>query len=380
MKYLLVTIGVDNFGKLSFIQSFLLYFTIIVDYGFNITATREIARSKTKEEISTIFANTMTAKFLLLLFCSFAYLLLVLSIPKFSINASLYFLFWGVVVGGCLFPQWYFQGIQRMGYITLVNVIIKVLLLISVFIFVKTSADTKIVPAIYSISFIIPGVYAFYLAYKNCNKCSPKKRQVIIAYKQGFPIFLSTAVSTILNGSTIFILGFIVTNAITGYYAGYDKLIHACTMLFAPITTAIYPHVSTLISQNKNAGIGYIKKSAFLTVTLAIVLSLLLAALSKWIIPIIFTSDYLYYKGLLYILLGWMIFSVANNFIGIQYLTCIGESKIYAKLLTFSGIVTLILIFLFTKKFSCYGAATAILIGEALLTLLMVSTIKVKKL
>ena len=75
-----------------------------------------------------------------------------------------------------------------------------------------------------------------------------------------------------------------------------------------------------------------------------------------------------------------MIFSVANNFIGVQYLTCIGQSKLYAILMTFSGIATVLLILFLTQKYSCYGTAFAILIGELVLTVTMLGSIKIKKL
>lgn len=381
MKYLLVTIGVDNFGKISFIQSLLLYFSIIIDYGFNITATRDIARSKTKEEISKIFVNTMMAKLILLLICTIFYTILIFTVPKFSANASLYFLFWGVVIGNCLFPIWYFQGIQKMGYITIVNAIIKVILLLSVFIFVQSPSETIRVPIIYSISFLVPGIYAFHLAYNKCiRNISPSLNNIKSAYKQGLPIFISSSISSILNGSTIFIMGFLVTDSIIGYYSGFDKLSRGILVLFTPITTAIYPHISSLIANDKKKGISYIRKYAEFTITLAAIIVITTSVFSRWIIPFLFTADFLQYSKLLYILLIWVIFSVANNFLGLQYLTCIGQSKLYAILMTICCTTALVMIFILTPIFSCYGTAISVLIGEALLTILMLTCIIIKKL
>lgn len=381
MKYLIVTIGLENFGLISFVQSFILYFTIFTDYGFNITATRDIARSDSSEEVAAIFSSTITAKILLLLLSTVIYTILVLTVSKFSANESLYFLFWGVVIGGCLFPQWYFQGVQKMGYITIVNVIIKVILLLSVLVFVKSPYDTLLVPAIYSVSFILPGVYALYLAWHDLNSFTrPTKGEIMFAYRRGLPIFISSSFSTILNGSTVFILGFFVSESIVGYYAGFDKLVRGCLILFTPITTAIYPHVSVLLSENKHEGITYIRKSALITISLAVLLSFVVSLFSKWIIPILFTKDFLQYTPLLYILLIWMIFSVSNNFIGLQYMTCVGQSRLYAVLFIICSITALFLIFILTPSMSCYGTALSILIGESLLTLLMLSVIKIKRL
>ena len=120
----------------------ILYFTIITDYGFNITATRDIARSsKSPRMVARIVGSVYAAKFLLLILCTFIYIAIILLSDKFYSDLYLYLLFWGVVVGSCLFPQWYFQGIQRLGQITILNVIIKILLLLSVFVVINKKSD-----------------------------------------------------------------------------------------------------------------------------------------------------------------------------------------------------------------------------------------------
>ena len=382
MKYLIITIGVANFGKISFAQAFLLYFTIITDYGFNITATRDIARSsKSPRMVARIVGSVYAAKFLLLILCTFIYIAIILLSDKFYSDLYLYLLFWGVVVGSCLFPQWYFQGIQRLGQITIVNVIIKILLLLSVFVVINKKSDYIYVPLIYSASFIIAGIYAAMICLKDCHfthfiQVSDTRK----AFKDGFPIFISSSMSVILNGSSVFIMGFVVTEELIGYYSGFDRIIRACLLIFAPITTAIYPHVSELMAQQKAKAIKYIKNAAKYTLLLALVIAVFIIIASDLIIPLLFSEEFMNYKIILYILSVWMIFSVANNFIGVQYLTCVGQSKLYAKLMTTSGIITIIMIFFLTKRFSCYGTAYAIIIGELLLTITMLGSIKLKKL
>ncbi len=382
MKYLIITIGVDYFGRISFAQAFLLYFTIITDYGFNITATRDIARnSQSPQAVSRIVGSVYAAKFLLLLLCTFVYIATILLSDRFNSDITLYIMFWGVVVGACLFPQWYFQGIQRLGQITIVNITIKVLLLMSVFVVINDKSDYIYVPLIYSASFIIAGTYASIICFKDCHFIRYIHiTDIIKAFKEGFPIFISSSMSVILNGSSVFIMGLIVTEELIGYYSGFDRIIRACILIFAPITTAIYPHISELMVQQKAAGIRYIKRAAKYTLFLAIAIALMLILTSDFIIPIFFTREFLNYKMVLYVLSAWMIFSVANNFIGVQYLTCIGQSKLYAILMTFSGIATVLLILFLTQKYSCYGTAFAILIGELVLTVTMLGSIKIKKL
>src|SRR5574344_134325 len=136
MKYLLVTVGVSYFGKISFAQAFIGYFIVVVDYGFNMTATRDIARcADDRHKVVNLFVNVLYAKLALLFVCTLIMVALVFSFERFRADANIYLLFWGVVVGSCLFPQWFFQGIQKMGYITVINALIKTLLLLLIFAF-----------------------------------------------------------------------------------------------------------------------------------------------------------------------------------------------------------------------------------------------------
>lgn len=382
MKYLIVTLGILYFGRISFAQAFLLYFTIITDYGFNITATRDIARSSNSPQMTArIVGSVYAAKLTLLIICTLIYVTIVILSERFYTDHWLYLMFWGVVVGSCLFPQWYFQGIQRLGQITMVNITIKILLLLSVFVVIKQESDYIYVPIIYSASFLVAGIYAAAICFKDCRFTHfIRLSDIIITFKEGFPIFISSSMSVILNGSSVFIMGFVVTEELIGYYSGFDRIIRACLLLFAPITTAIYPHVSELMAQQKEKAVKYIKNAARYTLLLALAIALFMIIASDFIIPLLFSEEFLNYKIVLYILSVWMIFSVANNFIGVQYLTCVGQSKLYAKLMTISGIITIIMIFFLTKKFSCYGTACAIIIGELLLTITMLGSIKLKKL
>ena len=124
----------------------------------------------------------------------------------------------------------------------------------------------------------------------------------------------------------------------------------------------------------------YIRKAAKFTLLLALFIVILLIALSDYIIPLVFTDSFIQFKGVFVILSVWIIFSVANNFIGIQFYTCIGKSTMYTQSLVVCGVITLLLLIVLTKLQSCYGTAVSILFGEVLLTMILLLNIRLKRL
>lgn len=127
LPFLVRVLGVEYFGLLAFAAATVAYFT---DYGFNLTATREISIYKAK-------VICYDYKSYLDVFATY-YL-------------SIYFLTFGTVV---LFPVWFFQGMERMQYI-----LSKVIFTVAIFVFVQEQSDFYLVPLLTSVGFLVAGVW-----------------------------------------------------------------------------------------------------------------------------------------------------------------------------------------------------------------------------
>ena len=98
LPYLMIVLGAEKFGYIGFAQSVCAYLMILVDFGFNLSATKRIALAKENpEELNKIFSATVGAKVILLGISFFCFLLLLL-VPQFEVYRSTMIIFFGIVI------------------------------------------------------------------------------------------------------------------------------------------------------------------------------------------------------------------------------------------------------------------------------------------
>src|SRR5690554_6037335 len=93
-----------------------------------------------------VFRSVVFSKILLLFFSFFLLWLIVTWVPSFNGDYTLYVYSFLTVIGQALFPVWFFQGLEEMRYITIINVVSKLLSVILIFIFVTSQGDYLLVP------------------------------------------------------------------------------------------------------------------------------------------------------------------------------------------------------------------------------------------
>jgi PST family polysaccharide transporter len=155
LPYLFRVIGPEKFGLIAFAQAFVQYFMILTDYGFNISATKEISLCRDDPaKICRAFSSVMTVKIGLTILSLLALSIIVYFIPKFRNDWLVYALSFGSVVGNTIFPVWFFQGTEKMKHIANLNIIGGIILALLIFLFVRGPQDFLMVPLIYSIVFL----------------------------------------------------------------------------------------------------------------------------------------------------------------------------------------------------------------------------------
>jgi PST family polysaccharide transporter len=365
--YLVRVLGVEYFGLLAFASATIAYFNILTDYGFNLTATREISIHRAnKEKIIEIFSSVMTIK-IILMFVSFLLLtILVFSFERFSKDWLIYFLTFGTIIGQVLFPVWFFQGMEKMKYITYLNILSKSIFTVAIFVFVHKASDFYVVPILNSFGFIIAGVWSLFIIKRDFGIKFIFQRLDVLKYhlKDGWHVFISQLNISLFSSSNIIILGIFTNNVAVGYYSVAEKIMRALAMMQAPITGAIFPHISNLIKNNKAKAVSELKKIIKIGTIAYIILFLIVIIFTKEIILLLFSSKALNSVIILKIIAIVPLTIFLNNIFGTQIMLNTGKSKQFSKVLFIGAIINIILCSILSYYFSYIGTAISLLIVE----------------
>ncbi|AZQ43124.1 oligosaccharide flippase family protein [Nonlabens ponticola] len=238
-------LGLEKFGLVMFAQYLMSFFLVISDFGFNITATREVAiMRENKQDYSDFFSSIIWFRSIMITVLFVVLVGVVFSFERFREEWLVYLLSYGMVMGQAIFPVWFFQGIEKMQVITIVNVIAKVIFTLSILFFVSTPDDYMYVPAFNSLGFIVAGLLSLILALKHT-----RLKMVIIPefktfIKESFAVTVSNITSTAGLISTGLILGIFHGDKIVGIYSIFEKMIVASKSVFMPIYQVLYPFIS----------------------------------------------------------------------------------------------------------------------------------------
>jgi PST family polysaccharide transporter len=315
----------------------------------------------------------MIIKFTLMIVSFILLCILVFSFNKFKTNYEVYFLTFGMVVGQVLFPQWFFQGMERMKYITFLNIFAKIIFTIAIFIFVHKQSDYWKVPLINSLGFITAGILALWLIKKEFQvKFKLQNLKTVKDYFiDGRHIFISNVAISLYTISTTFILGLFTNNTVAGYYSIADKIKSAVQGLSGPISQTIYPYISKKVKENKEEGLMFIRKITIYIGLFSFLLSFLLFLFAPEIIHLIAGEKY--ERSILVLkIIAFLPFIIAlSNVFGIQTMLNFNRKKAFSKILISGSVLNIILSIILVPLFQEIGSAVSVLSVEMFITISM---------
>ena len=265
--YLLQILGVEGFGVFTLIQTVIMYADLLVSFGFGLTATKHIAKNVSdKEKTNNIITSVYFIKIILFLIPLILFLIAALFIPYLRNHFVLILISCMYVLGNLLFPDWYFQGIQKMRNITIVAFVSKCISLLLIILFVKHRTDVGYAIMAISVGNFIAGLVGFFILIKSISikiKLAPR-RYILSFFKESGYVFSSIILVPLYSSVNIFILRAFTNPLMVGYYAIAEKIFSAVSMLTSIANRTFYPHLSQLYSKSVEAYKKNVQKISFL--------------------------------------------------------------------------------------------------------------------
>lgn len=375
MPYLARVIGAEGFGKIAFAAAIMVWFQTIADWGFNYTATRDVAKNRDdKEKVSEIFSNVLWARILLMLVSFVVLSICVMTIPKLKENADVIMISFLMIPGHIMFPDWFFQAMERMKYITILNIISKTLFTIAIFLFIKEREDYILQPLFTSLGFVVSGIIAmYYILIKWKIRLHFTSFKVIIkTIKSSTDVFINNLMPNLWNALSTVLLGFLWGNVANGILDAGKRFQQTCGNLFGVVTRVFYPFLSRRIDQHRL----YAKVS----MPLAFVMMLLLFVFAPIIIDIFFGEEFSESVIVLRLYAISLLFWALDNVYGVNYMLVNGYDKQLRNMTIISSIVACISAYPLIYVYSYVGVAIVYNIGLGLLGVLsMIFTINDKR-
>lgn len=370
MPYLTLVMGVSGWGLVAFAQSFGAYLNLVVEYGFDLSATREVARHREdQEQLGDLVAGVIGARVLLASGVIAVALLVGHFVPSFAANpALLYAAIFLAIAQGCNF-SWYFQGIERMRPIALLDVATKVAVTIGIFAWVHSPTDGPKVLFLQGVAAATSALIAFAMLRQDVAVPLPTWSRVKEAMQCGWSMFLFRSSVSLYTVGNTFILGLFVSPQLVGYYAGAEKINKAFLNLLYPVTQALYPRLSYL------AGKGDASKLARLSMAVMGVGGLSLGTIvyitAPLTVQILLGANFEPAVDVLRLLACLLPLVAMSNMLGLQWMLPLGLDKPFNRIILAAGALNLTLAACFAPLWAQMGMAAAVVLAEVFVTVAM---------
>lgn len=355
MPYLARVIGVTGFGEIAFATSIIVFLETFTDFGFNYTATRDIARCRENRiAVSEIFSNVLWAKLLLMTIAFGVLCILIFAIPSLYEKRLLLFLTFLYIPGHILFPDWFFQAMEDMKYITILNVVSKVLFTALVFVVIKEQSDYVWQPMLTAIGYWVSGFIAMIFVYKRFNVriLTPVLKNIWHTIKDSANMFVSLIFPNLYTNFSTILLRSTCGEVATGLYDAGARFITLVNQMFDVLSRTFYPFLSRRIDKHKIfvyiGGAGSALASIFLFFG------------ADLLIKIFYTAEFMDAAIVIRIMSVSPIAFFLMNTYGANFLVIRGQENIYRNITMAFSILGFVISILLIPKYNYIGMAITI--------------------
>lgn len=363
--YISRVLGAENIGIYSYTLSISAYFILFGSLGIALYGQREIAyKQGNSKEITKTFFEIVFLRIVT------TFISLIIFYFAFVVKNNAYNIYYKVliieIIASCLDISWFFQGLENFKKTVFRNILVKLISVICIFLFVKTSDDLIIYFLIYVLSVLSGNISLWFYLPQYLGKINIKEINIFRHVKPTIMLFIPQIAIQIYTMLDKTMIGAIIEDkSEVGFYEQSQKIVKMTLTVITSLGTVMLPRIANCFANNDKMKISeYMKKSFCVVFLLAFPIIFGILAISNSFVPVFFGEGYEKVSILMKVISPIILFIGLSNVIGNQFLLPTKRQKQYTKSVAYGAIVNIILNSCFIWKYGAIGASIGTVCAE----------------
>ena len=261
--YISRILGVDSIGAIDTIDNIIDYCILFSMMGMSTLGIREIAKYKNdKNRLQETFNNLFWLNVISTIVVFFFLIVTTICIPTLQQRIVLLTIGSFKLFANLFWIEWFYRGLEDFKYITIRSVIVRLLFIVSVFVFIKEKSDFTLYYILFVSIVIINAICNW--TYKRNKVYLRFKHIALKAYAKPFIILgVFAMLSAIYTKLSIPVLSFTCGDTEAGYYATATRMYQVVIALISSLISVLIPRMSVLIRESNYTEISHLFELAF---------------------------------------------------------------------------------------------------------------------
>ena len=250
---LLSRVGLESYGMIVLAQGNMKFAVAIADFGINLTGTRLISLAQGDLVLErSVTQKILVIKVFLLLVTFVGLTFLVKIVSPWQPYENLILISYFIVIGNVLMPVWYFQGVQKMKWLALLNFLSRIFYLGAVLFFIESSDDLIWVNFYNGLGWCMASFFGWLVLFIKMKFRFDKHslNTIYVFWHQNVPIFLSEGVTTFYRNIGVVIAGFFLSAPLMGIFVIIDRIMMLIANSYTLVYRAIFPMLCNLVKES----------------------------------------------------------------------------------------------------------------------------------
>ena len=369
LPFLARTISMEGIGLLGLVNTLGVVCLLVMEYGFSLSATREIASNNDNKNISLLVSRVLITKLILIIPCFIISICSFLIVPIFEKYQLLIILTLIISILNGVTPIWFFQGIQKIYPFAMLKISIRIISIVPIFLMVRSVNDIWIVLFFQCMASLLTCLISLFWLFKKVRFVSVSFKDIANSLINGWHTFSLTIITPLFTMFAFYWLSSKLSIESMGLLNSAERIFKAIISIFGPIGQAIYPFLISQLSKDKMRAIIQTRQLfwVYLAVSISTSSIIIIVAnpLIKWYLGQVFLESA---KILQVFALSIPIIKI-SHILGRQWMLSIKLDKVVNIAVIFSNIVLFIFLTSFYNDYKLFSFPLSLLIAESSLLL-----------